>query len=197
MIGPQRLPSATVIWAAGVKASPVADWLEAPADRAGRVTVAPDLSVPGEPDVFVIGDAALALQADGRPAPGVAPTAKQEGNYVGKLIHAVVEGRPKPAAFRYVSPGNLATIGRDAAVVEIGAIRLTGFIAWLFWSLAHIYFLIDFRSRVLVSIEWLWAYLTFERGARLITGQPAEAQVAPKPPSSALQAEPASRRSAP
>jgi NADH dehydrogenase len=197
MIAGQRLAAGVVLWAAGVKASPAAAWLGAEADRAGRVIVEPDLSIPHDPAVFVIGDAALSLQKDGAPAPGVATTAKQEGKHLAKVIAARAAGRPEPPPFRYRDPGSLATIGRDAAVVQIGPLRLTGLVAWLFWSLAHIYFLIDFRSRVLVSLEWLWAYLTFERGARLITGGPAAPPASPRPPPSALPAEPASHRSAP
>ncbi|MDB5454048.1 MAG: FAD-dependent pyridine nucleotide-disulfide oxidoreductase [Caulobacteraceae bacterium] len=178
-IGDQRLDAGAVIWAAGVKASPVAAWLGVEGDRAGRVVVGPDLSLPEDSSVFVIGDAALAIQPDGKPAPGIAPAAKQEGVYVAKLIAAAAKGGPSPRPFRYRSYGNLATIGRHAAVVEIGPVRLTGLVAWLFWSLAHIYFLIGFRNRVLVSLEWLWAYLTFERGARLITGEAADLRATP------------------
>jgi len=170
VIAGERLEAATVIWAAGVRASPVAAWLDVPADRAGRIAVTPDLSLSGHPEVFVIGDVALAIQPNGQPAPGVAPTAKQEGAHVARTIAARAGGRTEPGPFRYRSFGNLATVGRQAAVVEIGPVKLKGFIAWLFWSAAHIYFLIGFRNRVLVSLEWLWAYLTFERGSRLITG---------------------------
>jgi NADH dehydrogenase len=173
VIAGQRLDAGAVIWAAGVMASPVAAWLGVEGDRAGRVSVGPDLALPGDPSVFVIGDAALSIQPDGRPAPGVAPVAKQEGLYLAHLIASAVKGRPRPPPFRYRPFGSLATIGRHAAVVQIGPIRMTGLIAWLFWSLAHIYFLIGFRNRVLVSMEWLWAYLTFERGSRLITGDTA------------------------
>jgi NADH dehydrogenase len=169
------LPAGNVIWAAGVRASPAAAWLRADADRAGRVKVGPDLSLPDDPAVLVIGDAALVLEPDGRLVPGIAVAAKQEGTYVGKAIRARLDGRPPPAPFRYRSPGSLATIGRHAAVVEMKPLRLTGLLAWLVWCLAHVYFLIGFRNRILVSLEWLWAYFTFERGARLITAEPAEA----------------------
>jgi len=169
-VGGQRIEAATIVWAAGVRASPAAAWLGAPADRAGRVEVAPDLSVPDAPDVFVIGDAAHLTDAAGVLAPGVAPAAKQQGEYVARLIRARLAGRPAPAAFRYADFGALATIGRAAAVVQLGRIQLRGFIAWLFWCVAHIYFLVGFRNRVQVGLDWLWSYVTFERGARLITG---------------------------
>ncbi|HEX7761036.1 MAG TPA: NAD(P)/FAD-dependent oxidoreductase [Caulobacteraceae bacterium] len=169
--GGERIEAATVIWAAGVQASPVAKWLGIGADRAGRVAVAPDLSVPGASDVFVIGDAATLIDADGKPVPGVAPAAKQQGEYVARLIQARLRGEPAPGAFRYGDAGSLATVGRHAAVVQIGAFQLRGAVAWLFWCVAHIYFLVGFRNRIQVSLDWLWAYLTFERGARLITGE--------------------------
>ena len=164
-----RIDAATVIWAAGVEASPVARWLDVPADRAGRVTVAGDLSVPGRDGVFVVGDAALYQHGTARPLPGVAPVAKQEGAYVGALIAARVSGSAEPAPFRYKDSGQLATIGRRAAVVDFGRVRFTGRLAWWFWGIVHIYFLISVRSRLLVAIQWLWSYLTFDRGARLIT----------------------------
>jgi NADH:quinone reductase (non-electrogenic) len=169
-LGPDRLEACTVVWAAGVRASPVARWIGAPADRAGRVHVQPDLSVEGHPEVFVIGDAALVLDDQGRPVPGVAPSAKQEGAFVGKLITAEVEGADRPARFRYRDQGMLATVGRKSAVVVLGGVEVTGLLAWLLWSAAHIYFLIGFRNRLVVTIDWLWSYFTFERGSRLITG---------------------------
>ena len=166
--GGERLETRTVLWGAGVAASPAARWLGTPADRAGRVIVGPDLSVPGMADVFVIGDTAHAERADGKPLPGVAPVAKQQGAYVARVISARVAGRPAPEAFTYRDFGNLATLGRKAAVVAFGDVRFTGFPAWLLWSVAHVYFLIGNRSRLAVAINWLWAYLTFERGSRLI-----------------------------
>jgi NADH dehydrogenase FAD-containing subunit len=175
------LPTCATIWGAGVQASPAARWLDAPADRAGRVQVEPDLSVTGDPDVFVIGDTASIAREDGRPVPGIAPAAKQQGRYVGRLIAARVRGRPVSAPFRYSDWGNLATIGRKRAVVDFGRVRLTGLPAWLLWSTAHIYFLVDFRSRFVVGANWLWNYLTFERGARLITGLEASAPAAQRP----------------
>jgi NADH dehydrogenase FAD-containing subunit len=170
-IGDERLPSRCIIWAAGVAASPAGKWLGAERDRAGRVKVGPDLSVPGQPEIFVIGDSALATDARGNPLPGIAPAAKQAGHYVARLIRARIGGRKPPPPFRYRHLGNLATIGRRAAVADFGWIRLSGRLAWLLWGIVHIYFLIGFRNRLVVSLDWLWAYITFQRGARLITGQ--------------------------
>ena len=164
-----RIDAGTTIWAAGVVASPAARWLDAEADRAGRVKVGPDLSVPGHPDIFVIGDTAAVADASGRPVPGIAPAAKQMGHYVAKVIAARIAGRPSHAPFRYMHGGELATIGRRAAVVKFGRLHLRGFIGWLFWSVVHIYFLIGLRNRFIVAFTWLWSYLTFQRGARLIT----------------------------
>jgi NADH:quinone reductase (non-electrogenic) len=166
-----RIDASTIIWAAGVVASPAASWLGAAHDRAGRVLVRPDLSVPDHPEVFVIGDAAVIHGDDGEPVPGVAPAAKQMGHYVGRLIAARLAGESLPA-FRYRNLGELATIGRRAAVVKFGRVHLKGFIGWLFWSCAHIYFLIGVRNRFIVAFTWLWDYLTFQRGARLITDVP-------------------------
>jgi NADH dehydrogenase len=165
-----RIDAGCVIWAAGVVASPAATWLSAKHDRAGRVTVQPDLSLPGHPEIFVIGDTA-SVQQDGHPVPGLAPAAKQMGNYVAKAIMARVSGRSLPP-FHYRHQGDLATIGRRAAVVELGPIRLKGFVGWVFWSVVHIYFLIGLRNRFAVAFDWLWSYVTFQRGARLITEVP-------------------------
>ena len=166
-----RIDAGAVIWAAGVTASPAAQWLAAEHDRAGRVIVGPDLSLPGQQNIFVIGDTASVLGADGDPVPGLAPAAKQMGNYVGRLIAARIAGRSLPP-FHYRNQGILATIGRRAAVVELGPIRLKGFIGWLFWSVVHIYFLIGLRNRFVVAVTWMWGYITFQRGARLITEVP-------------------------
>jgi len=168
-LGAERLDSATVIWAAGVAASPVGRWLGTPTDRAGRVLVQPDLSTGG--NVFVIGDAASVTLPDGRRVPGVAPAAKQQGRYVAEVIAARIEGRPAPGPFAYRDPGNLATIGRKRAVIEFPFMTLRGFVAWWLWGFAHIYFLVGVPSPVVVSLRWLWEYLTYGRGARLITGQ--------------------------
>ncbi len=169
-LGAEKIFARTAIWAAGVTASPAAEWLGAERDRAGRSVVEPDLSVPGHPEVFVAGDAARLGTPGGGTVPGVAPAAKQEGAYVGRLIASRIAGRPAPAPFRYMDSGSLATVGRQAAAVAMGPLRLTGLIAWLLWSVAHIWFLIGFRNRLAVTLDWVWAYLTFERGARLITG---------------------------
>ena len=169
-IGPVRIDSRTVIWAAGVAASPAGNWIGAKCDRIGRIEVDRDLSVPGHPEIFAIGDTALALDGDGKPLPGIAPVAKQQGRYVGKLIKTRLRGAKRAKPFRYRSYGNLATIGRKAAVIDFGWIHLRGVIAWVIWSVVHIYFLIGFRNRAMVALDWLWAYFTFQRGARLITG---------------------------
>jgi NADH:ubiquinone reductase (H+-translocating) len=169
LIGSERLTSATVIWAAGVAASPLGRSLGAPLDRAGRVAVQADLSTGS--NVFVIGDAASVTMPDGRRVPGVAPAAKQQGRYVAKVIAARIAGRPPPAPFAYRDAGNLATIGRTCAVIEFPWLTLRGFVAWWLWGIAHIYFLVGVPSPVLVSFRWLWEYLTYGRGARLITGR--------------------------
>jgi NADH dehydrogenase len=169
-IGDRAIGARNIIWAAGVMASPAASWLEAAHDKAGRVKVAADFSVPGFPEVFVVGDTASLVDAGGRPLPGLAPAAKQAGQHVAAQIAARVTGKPAPAPFRYGDYGNLATVGRKAAVADFGRLRLTGFPAWLLWSVAHIYFLISLRSRFAVALNWLWNYVTFQRGARLITG---------------------------
>ena len=164
------LRAATIVWAAGVQASPAAQWLGIAGDRAGRVPVMPDLSVAGHPDIFVIGDTAAALQPNGKPVPGIAPAAKQQGQHVARTVAARLAGRTAPPPFAYRDYGNLATIGRSKAVADFGWLKLTGLAAWLVWSTAHVYFLVGFRSRLAVGWTWLWNYLTFERGARLITG---------------------------
>jgi NADH:quinone reductase (non-electrogenic) len=168
-VGAERIESRTIIWAAGVAASAAAEWLDAKHDQLGRVFVASDLSLPDHPEVFVIGDTAHVQNESGKPLPGIAPVAKQEGKYVAKVLRARLAGRPPPPAFRYRHVGNLATVGRTAAIVDFGFIRLTGLIAWFVWGLVHIYFLIGFRSRLAVALHWLWAYATFQSGARLIT----------------------------
>jgi len=167
-----RIDASTIIWAAGVVASPAARWLGAEHDRAGRVLVRPDLSLPDHPEVFVIGDAAGVHDQTGAMVPGVAQAAKQMGRYVGRVIAARVDETPSLPPFRYRSFGDLATIGRRAAVVNFGYLRLKGFVGWLFWSLVHIYFLIGVKNRFIVAFTWLWDYLTFHRGARLITEVP-------------------------
>jgi NADH dehydrogenase len=163
-----RIETACVIWAAGVTASPAADWLEVAHDRSGKILVAPDLSVPQHPDIFAIGDTAAVPWENGRLVPGLAPAAKQMGAYVGRVIAARASGRPALPAFRYRHEGNLATIGRQAAIVSIGRFELTGFFGWLFWSIVHIYFLIGARNRIAIAFKWAWDYVTFQRSVRLI-----------------------------
>ena len=163
-----RIEAATVVWAAGIVASPAALWIGAEHDRAGRIKVNADLSVPGRPEIFAVGDTASVSNRDGRPVPGIAPAAKQMGRYVGEVIAARVRGRPAPPPFVYHHMGELATIGRKSAVVKLGPLQLTGFLGWLFWSAVHIYFLIGLRNRFAVALNWLWIYMTFQRGARLI-----------------------------
>jgi NADH dehydrogenase len=170
--GGTRIEARTVIWAAGVAASPAGQWLGTDCDRVGRIKVNPDLSVHGHPEIFAIGDTALAFDAAGKPLAGVAPVAKQQGYYVSKLIKSRLRGTEPVGPFRYRNYGNLATIGRKAAVVDFGWIHLRGLIAWIIWTVAHIFFLIGLRNRMMVALHWLWAYFTFQRGARLITGPP-------------------------
>ncbi|AZO47170.1 MAG: NAD(P)/FAD-dependent oxidoreductase [Mesorhizobium sp.] len=169
IFGDKRLPAKTILWAAGVAASPAAEWLGANADRAGRVLVEPDLTVPGSPEIFVIGDTAHVLRPDGKPVPGVAPSAKQEGRHVAATIKARLAGDTTSRPFRYQHAGDLATIGKRAAAIDFGWIKLTGWLAWWLWGVAHIYFLIGFRNRLAVSLSWLWIYFTGQRSARLIT----------------------------
>jgi NADH dehydrogenase len=168
------IPSATIIWAAGVAASAAADWLQAKKDRNGRILVGARLEVPGLTRVFAIGDTALCVDATGRTLPGIATVAKQQGHYLGRLIAARLQGKAEPTPFRYRDVGQLATIGRRAALADLGRIRFKGRVAWWFWGLVHIYFLINNRSRLTVAIHWLWSYLTFDRGARLIVGRDPE-----------------------
>ena len=169
-VGEMQIPSRTVLWAAGVSASPAATWLSADADRAGRLRVGPDFSIQGFPNVFAIGDTASIRGPDGQPVPGLAPAAKQGGAYVGRVIRAKVETRAAPANFSYRHRGNLATIGRKAAVVELGAFRLWGAPAWWLWGIVHVGFLAGLRNRLTTTINWFWAYLTYGSGIRLIAG---------------------------
>ncbi len=167
-----RIDAGATVWAAGVVASSAAQWLAADRDRAGRVIVRPDLSLAGHTNIFVIGDTASAIDEAGRAVPGLAPAAKQMGDHVGRLIAARLAGGSPLPPFRYRNQGVLATIGRRAAIVELGPIQLKGFVGWLFWSVVHIYFLIGLRNRFVVALTWLWGYVTFQRGARLITDVP-------------------------
>ncbi len=175
-MGEDRIASRTVLWAAGVAASPLGRQLGVATDRAGRVPVEPDLSLPGHPEVFVVGDLA-SVQQDGKPVPGVAPAAKQMGAHVAGVIRDRLRGGAGKA-FRYRDYGNLATIGRMAAVVDFGGLRLSGLLAWWFWLVAHLFFLIGFRNRIIVLVNWGWSYWTYQRHARIIVGRrdPAQAR---------------------
>ena len=170
----ERIPTGMVVWSAGVRATPVGQWLGVGTARNGAVEVEPDLSVPYFPEVFVLGDAAYVPGPDGKPLPGLAAVAEQQGRYVARLIAARVEQRPDPGPFVYRNRGTMATIGRSAAVADFGGVQLTGFTAWLLWGLVHIYLLIGFRNRVAVFVNWVWSWLTYGRGARLITGSGSE-----------------------
>lgn len=169
-LGDAFVPAKTVVWAAGVAASPLGAMLGVPLDRAGRVQVQADLSVPGHPDIFVAGDLAAIAQADGTPVPGVAPAAKQMGTLVARNIRARLAGGAT-SAFAYRDYGNLATIGRMAAVVDFGRLQFSGLLAWWFWLTAHVFFLIGFRNRVVVLFNWWWAYWSYQRAARIILGR--------------------------
>jgi len=180
----QRIAARTVLWAAGVKASPAAQWLNAEADGAGRVKVGADLTVPGLPNVYVVGDTALSSGWKGEPVPGLAPAAKQGGQYAARHIKARLRGEATSAAFRYRHFGSLATIGRKAAVADFGAVTLWGTPAWWLWGALHVGFLVGLRNRLATMVNWFWAYLTFGGGIRLITGSaPAvqAAEAAPQP----------------
>jgi NADH dehydrogenase len=177
----KRIDAANVIWCAGVEASPVAQWLGAPADKSGRIRVAADLSVPGHAEIFVIGDAALVTGPTGQPLPGLAPVAQQQGQYVGEVVARLVRREPKVPPFRYRDKGALATIGRHSAIADLGWVKLTGPVAWVLWGIVHIFFLIGFRSRMAVFLNWIWAWLTYGRGARLITGDTTPLFAAAKP----------------
>jgi len=169
IMGQTRVPAAVIIWAAGVAASPLGKKLGAPTDRSGRVLVSPDLSIPGHDHVFVIGDLASLKQKNGQPVPGLAPAAIQEGKATARNILRDLEGKPRKD-FHYLDKGSLATIGRAAAVGEFGKVHISGFLAWLAWLSVHIFFLIGFRNRIIVLIQWAWSYFTYEQGAQLITG---------------------------
>jgi NADH dehydrogenase len=169
-LGDEAVSAGTVLWAAGVTASPAACWLGVEPDRAGRVPVTADLRAPGLDDLWVIGDTALAKNPDGASQPGIAPVAKQQGTFVARVIEARIAGRDAPSPFVYRDRGLLATIGRKAAVISYRKLRLRGWPAWWLWGAAHVYFLVSLRNRLIVVTQWLWSYVLFERGARLITG---------------------------
>jgi NADH dehydrogenase len=169
LMGNTRLPAVVTLWAAGVAASPLGKKLGAPTDRAGRVLVNPDLSIPGHREVFVIGDLAALKDESGQLVPGVAPAAIQQGKATARNIGRDLQGKPRKN-FHYVNKGSLATIGRAAAIAQFGKIHISGFVAWLSWLFVHLFFLVGFRNRLIVLIQWAWSYFTYERGARLITG---------------------------
>ena len=168
-VGDERIPAAVVLWAAGVAASPLGKKLGVPTDRSGRVLVNRDLSLPRHPEVFVIGDLAALKDEQGNPLPGVAPVALQEGRATAKTIDGDLRNRPRKN-FHYVDKGSLATIGRAAAIAQFRKVHISGYFAWLAWLFIHVFFLIGFRNRLIVMIQWAWSYITYERGARLITG---------------------------
>ena len=178
-LGERVIPARTILWGAGVQASPLAQSLAVPLDRAGRVFVEPDLTIPGHDEVFVIGDLAAARLPDGSFVPGVAPAAMQQGQHAARNIARAVSGKPRQP-FRYRDKGSLATIGRAAAVADFGKVKMSGFPAWFAWLAIHIFFLIGFRNRFLVITQWAWAYLTYQRGARLITGKAPENPAKPR-----------------
>lgn len=166
----ERIETSTVVWGAGVAVEHMSEWLGVETDRSGRVAVEADMSLPDNQNIFVFGDAAKVAWKDGLDAPGIAPAAKQAGAYVAKVIDADLSGIARPAPFKYKHAGNLATIGRHSAVIDFGWFKLSGIVAWWLWGLAHIYFLIGVRKRVIVAFQWLWSYLSFSKGARLVTG---------------------------
>lgn len=169
-IGNEVVPAEVILWAAGVSASPLGRALGAPTDRAGRVLVEPDLSIPGHREVFVLGDLASMKDEKGRPLPGVAPVAMQQGKYVARQIAADLAGKSR-SPFHYLDKGSLATIGRAAAIAKFGKVHISGYLAWLSWLFIHIFFLIGFRNRIVVMFQWAWSYVTYARAARLITGE--------------------------
>jgi NADH dehydrogenase len=180
--GESVIPTRTVLWAAGVQASPLgrtlAEKADAELDRAGRVIVEPDLTVPGYPEIFVIGDLAHVAGADGKPLPGMAPVAMQQGDYTARAIRRRLEGKT-PEPFQYRDKGRMAVIGRSAAVAEIGPLKMSGFLAWLAWLFIHLLYIVEFESRVLIAIQWGWRYFTGNRGARIITEPAGEPPVGP------------------
>ena len=180
IVAGERIVSKTVIWTAGVAPSPAGKWLGVETDRAGRVRIEKDLTVPGHPEIFVVGDTA-ALEQDGKPLPGVAQVAIQQGRYAGKLIHSRITGSATPAPFRYFDKGNMAVVGKGFAVLQSGKIHLSGFPAWLAWAAVHLEFLATSSLRVSVFVQWVWTYLTGQRGSRLIVSYHGSAQIKPKP----------------
>jgi NADH dehydrogenase len=183
IVAGERIRSKTVIWTAGVAPSPAAKWLNAPADRAGRLRVAPDLSTPGHPEIFIVGDTA-SLDQDGKPLQGVAQVAMQQGRYAGRTIHRRIIGKPAPPPFRYFDKGNMAVVGKGFAILQARKLRLHGFLAWLAWAAVHLEFLGQSNLRVSVFVQWVWTYLTGTRGSRLIVnhyGPPSRERIAHAP----------------
>ncbi|MGZ4876981.1 MAG: NAD(P)/FAD-dependent oxidoreductase, partial [Candidatus Angelobacter sp.] len=178
-VGKEKIPASVILWGAGVSASPLGRMLGVPIDKAGRVIVQPDLTVPGHPEVFVTGDLASAMRRNGQPVPGVAPAAIQMGKFAARQIKRAVAGK-QSEKFEYLDKGNLATIGRSRAVGEFGKFHISGYFAWLAWLFVHLLFLVGFRNRLFVMSEWAWAYLTYNHSARLITGS-GEKEQAEKP----------------
>jgi len=180
IVGGERIPAKTVIWTAGVAPSPVGKWLDAITDRAGRVRIQPNLSVLGHPEIFVVGDTA-SLDQDGKPLPGVAQVAMQQGRYAGNLIRRRATGKPAPAAFRYFDKGNMAVVGKGFAVLQSGKVHLSGSLAWLAWAGVHLQFLAQSSLRVSVFVQWVWTYVTGQRGSRLFVNHhgPAPAKQVP------------------
>jgi NADH dehydrogenase len=170
--GDHQVAASTIIWAAGVRASPAAAWLGVAADRNGRILIQPDLTVPGHPEIFAIGDTIAIAAPDGKPVPGIAPAAKQGGRYVANVIRNRLKGNPAPGPFRYHHDGSLAQIGKRRAVIDFGWVKLRGAFAWWLWGIAHIYFLVGVRARLSVALNWLWIHLRNQRSARLITPDP-------------------------
>ena len=165
----ETIEAETIIWCAGVKASPTRNWINVKTDKIGRVLVNEDLSIPGHTNIFVVGDASYVKNKNGKPLPGLAPVAKQQGTFVAEVIKKNIRNSKIPKKFYYKNRGYLATIGRSDAIVDFKWFTLKGRIGWIFWSIIHIYFLIGFRNRLMVFINWVWSYLTFGKGARLIT----------------------------
>jgi NADH dehydrogenase len=184
MLGETRIDTPNIVWCAGTEARPAARWLGAEAARNGAIRTLPDCSVPGHPEIFAIGDVSSLDDSSGKPLPGLAPVAKQQGEYVGRVLEARISGAQTPPPFRYRNLGTMAIIGRSRAIAHLGRLRLTGFIAWLAWSMVHLMLLVDFRSRLMVYVNWSWAWFTYGRGARLLTGLPARRALAaaPTPP---------------
>jgi NADH:ubiquinone reductase (H+-translocating) len=185
IVAGERIYSKTVIWTAGVAPSAAGKWLKAPTDRAGRVRIQNDLSVPGHPEIFVIGDTA-SLDQEGRPLPGVAQVAIQQGRYAGKLIRRSIAGQPAPPPFRYFDKGNMAVVGKGFAVVQSGKFQLSGFVAWLAWAEIHLHFLAQSSLRVSVFVQWVWTYLTGQRGSRLIVNHRSYNPTRPRSESSSV-----------